>query len=173
MFTVKSVIEIRIPDVERRREAQRIDGLNPSLTLKLLPILPLLNRLTTQYGNPPIPCSLFKNIFPAEHNWFPSSLVLISDMVILLVEDNEDDVVLFRMAFKKANVPARLQIVSDGEEAVAYLQCQRSFTGSVFGGYSTFLDLSYSRLWKWVWMCSVVIVLVRGSCSSLGNAPRP
>ncbi|MBA4150071.1 MAG: response regulator [Verrucomicrobia bacterium] len=45
-------------------------------------------------------------------------------MVILLVEDNEDDVVLFRMAFKKANVPARLQIVSDGEEAVAYLQCR-------------------------------------------------
>ncbi len=44
-------------------------------------------------------------------------------LTILLVEDNEDDLTLFRSALKKAEVPeVNLLTVSDGEEAVAYLR---------------------------------------------------
>ncbi len=42
---------------------------------------------------------------------------------LLLVEDNQNDVVLFRTALKKADLPAvKLQSVWDGTEAVAYLK---------------------------------------------------
>jgi CheY-like chemotaxis protein len=41
--------------------------------------------------------------------------------VILLVEDNPDDVLLARRALKKAALPASMQVVEDGDEAVAYL----------------------------------------------------
>ena len=40
---------------------------------------------------------------------------------ILLVEDNPDDVLLLKRAFKKAGLPHALQIASHGEEAVDYL----------------------------------------------------
>ena len=40
---------------------------------------------------------------------------------ILLVEDNPDDVLLIRRAFAKAGTTAPLNVVSDGEAAVAYL----------------------------------------------------
>ena len=40
---------------------------------------------------------------------------------ILLVEDNPDDVLLIRRAFKKAGLPHALQIATHGEEAVDYL----------------------------------------------------
>ena len=42
--------------------------------------------------------------------------------VILLAEDREDDITLIRKAFEKAEVINPLQIVRDGEEAIAYLQ---------------------------------------------------
>jgi CheY-like chemotaxis protein len=41
---------------------------------------------------------------------------------ILLVEDNEDDVLIMQSALRKADVPNRIEIVRDGEEAIAYLQ---------------------------------------------------
>lgn len=41
--------------------------------------------------------------------------------VILLVEDNPDDVLLVRRAVKKAALAVALQVVEDGDEAVAYL----------------------------------------------------
>ena len=41
---------------------------------------------------------------------------------ILLVEDNPDDVLLTRMAYKQAGITHRLVIVSDCEQAVRYLQ---------------------------------------------------
>jgi CheY-like chemotaxis protein len=41
--------------------------------------------------------------------------------VILLVEDNPDDVLLARRALRKAALPASMQVVADGDEAVAYL----------------------------------------------------
>ena len=40
---------------------------------------------------------------------------------ILLVEDNQSDVFLVERAFHKAKVPHLLQVVEDGEQAVAYL----------------------------------------------------
>ena len=40
---------------------------------------------------------------------------------ILLVEDDENDAMLVRMAFEKNNIPNPIQWVRDGQEAVAYL----------------------------------------------------
>ena len=40
---------------------------------------------------------------------------------VLLVEDNEDDVELMLHAFRKAEVPGPIQVVSDGDAAIAYL----------------------------------------------------
>lgn len=42
--------------------------------------------------------------------------------LFLLVEDREDDVLLIKRAFAKANVLNPLHVVSSGEEAIAYLQ---------------------------------------------------
>ncbi len=44
-----------------------------------------------------------------------------ADHTILLAEDNSNDVLLLRRAFRKAGVANRLEVVSDGEEAIAYL----------------------------------------------------
>ena len=44
-----------------------------------------------------------------------------SHYTILLVEDEENDAMLVQMAFKKNNIPNRVQWVKDGLEAVAYL----------------------------------------------------
>lgn len=41
--------------------------------------------------------------------------------VILLVEDNPDDVLLAQRALRKAALPVTMQVVQDGDEAVAYL----------------------------------------------------
>lgn len=40
---------------------------------------------------------------------------------VLLVEDNSKDVVLIQRAFRKAQILAPLQAVSDGEQAISYL----------------------------------------------------
>ena len=42
-------------------------------------------------------------------------------MPILLVEDNYDDVLLIRRAFRKAKINPPMSIVADGDEAIAYL----------------------------------------------------
>jgi CheY-like chemotaxis protein len=42
--------------------------------------------------------------------------------LILLAEDREDEVLLTRRAFRQANVLNPLQVVPDGEEAIAYLE---------------------------------------------------
>ena len=41
--------------------------------------------------------------------------------VILLVEDREDDILLIRRAFQKGYINNPLQVVRDGDEAIAYL----------------------------------------------------
>jgi CheY-like chemotaxis protein len=41
---------------------------------------------------------------------------------ILLVEDNEDDVFLMRRALRAANINEPLQLASDGQEAIDYLE---------------------------------------------------
>jgi len=44
-----------------------------------------------------------------------------ADYTILLVEDDENDAMLLRMAFEKNNIANPVQWVKDGMEAVAYL----------------------------------------------------
>jgi len=41
---------------------------------------------------------------------------------VLLVEDNPDDVFLMQRAFKKARIKAQLLVVTDGEQAISYLE---------------------------------------------------
>ena len=41
---------------------------------------------------------------------------------ILLVEDNEDDIFLMRRIFQKEKIAALLQVVTDGKQAVQYLE---------------------------------------------------
>ena len=41
---------------------------------------------------------------------------------ILLVDDSENDLILMSLAFKKAQFDCPLQMVYDGEEAIAYLE---------------------------------------------------
>jgi CheY-like chemotaxis protein len=45
----------------------------------------------------------------------------VHEQTVLLVEDNPDDALLTRRAFTKAGIPKLLQVVGDGERAVAYL----------------------------------------------------
>src|SRR5205807_1478000 len=44
-----------------------------------------------------------------------------SESLILLAEDREDDIVLIQSALKAASVPYPIHVVRDGEEAIAYL----------------------------------------------------
>lgn len=41
--------------------------------------------------------------------------------IVLLVEDDPNDVLLIRRAFRKSDVANPIQVVGDGEEAIAYL----------------------------------------------------
>lgn len=46
---------------------------------------------------------------------------------ILLVEDNQDDVALTRLAFKKSQIASRLVVAYDGEEALDFLFCRGKY----------------------------------------------
>src|SRR5437879_5558477 len=48
--------------------------------------------------------------------------------VILLAEDREDDILLIRKAFQKAFINNPLQVVRDGEEAIAYLSGEGKYS---------------------------------------------
>jgi CheY-like chemotaxis protein len=48
--------------------------------------------------------------------------------VFLLVEDNEDDVFFMQRAFQGAGLKNRLQIATDGEQAIDYLSGQNGFS---------------------------------------------
>jgi CheY-like chemotaxis protein len=48
--------------------------------------------------------------------------------VILLAEDNDDDVQIIRRAFRLVNMDICLQVVSDGEQAIAYLNGEGEFS---------------------------------------------
>lgn len=71
-----------------------------------------------------------------------------SSLNILLVEDNQDDATLFRMALDKAQVPARLQNVCDGEEAIAYLKGEGKYRDRALHPLADLilLDLNMPRL---------------------------
>jgi CheY-like chemotaxis protein len=46
---------------------------------------------------------------------------------VLLVEDDPNDIVLTRRAFRKAELPEPIAVVEDGEQAVAYLSATGEF----------------------------------------------
>lgn len=48
---------------------------------------------------------------------------------ILLVEDNEDDVILTRLAFRQAKLLINLHHAKDGDEGMAFLRKEGSFAG--------------------------------------------
>ncbi|MEB3831082.1 response regulator [Phormidium sp. CCY1219] len=50
-----------------------------------------------------------------------------SNYTILLVEDDANDILLIRRAFRKINAINPIHIVKDGEEAIAYLQGQGEY----------------------------------------------
>lgn len=50
-----------------------------------------------------------------------------NEATILLCEDDTDDVLLTQIAFEKARVANPLQVVRDGEEAIAYLKGEGPF----------------------------------------------
>lgn len=47
---------------------------------------------------------------------------------VLYVEDEEDDILFMRMAFKRAGLSHRLEAVCDGEKAIAYLAGKAPYT---------------------------------------------
>lgn len=47
---------------------------------------------------------------------------MIENATVLLAEDDPDDVLLTHLAFEKARLANPLQVVRDGEEAIAYLK---------------------------------------------------
>lgn len=48
--------------------------------------------------------------------------------LILLVEDSEDDVILIRRAFLKANIYNPIQVVNNAQDAIAYLKGEGLFS---------------------------------------------
>jgi CheY-like chemotaxis protein len=69
------------------------------------------------------------------------------EVVVLLVEDDENDVLLIRRAFRQGGLANRLMLAEDGDEAVAYLSGEGSHAdreGSPLPGL-ILLDLKLSR----------------------------
>lgn len=66
---------------------------------------------------------------------------------ILLVEDSPDDALLIQRAFRKANLANPVQLVRDGEEAVAYLSGKAPYDDRVRFPLPVFmlLDLKLPR----------------------------
>jgi CheY-like chemotaxis protein len=66
-----------------------------------------------------------------------------SATAVLLVEDNEDDVFLFRRAFKQAGLAIPLQVVENGQLAIDYLSGAGPFADRAAYPFPTaiFLDM--------------------------------
>jgi two-component system, response regulator len=52
-----------------------------------------------------------------------------NEKYVLLVEDNEDDVALTQIAFRRSQVPNELVVVTDGQEALDFLFGQGQYAG--------------------------------------------
>lgn len=50
-----------------------------------------------------------------------------TDISLLLVEDNAADALLVRRAFQKANIQCHINVVTNGEEAIAYLRGEGAY----------------------------------------------
>ena len=49
-------------------------------------------------------------------------LLMDQDFTVLLVEDDLNDIFLVKRAFKMAQIPTPLQVVTDGQEAISYVR---------------------------------------------------
>lgn len=74
-----------------------------------------------------------------------SDIVVGRPVELLLVEDNPGDVELTREALEEAKVRNRLNVVGDGEEAVAYLRRQGRYAGATRPDL-VLLDLNLPRM---------------------------
>jgi CheY-like chemotaxis protein len=77
--------------------------------------------------------------------------------LVLIAEDNPDDALLLQRAINKAGVPARIKIVSDGEEILNYLQGNGSYSNRATHPFPSviILDLKMPRksgleVLKWI-----------------------
>lgn len=61
----------------------------------------------------------FRQIIPI---WFSPSVKWREQSLILVVDDREDDIIMLKRAFKKANVLNPIQVTRSGEEAISYLK---------------------------------------------------
>jgi two-component system, response regulator len=52
----------------------------------------------------------------------------LDEKYVLLVEDNEDDVALTNVAFRKCHIPNRIVVVNDGQEALDFLMGQGQYS---------------------------------------------
>ena len=50
---------------------------------------------------------------------------------VLLAEDDPDDILITRIVFKKARLANRLQVVRDGEQAIAYLKGEGRYANRI------------------------------------------
>jgi len=66
-------------------------------------------------------------------------------MNILLVEDNDGDVELTKIAFRKGGISCGLSVVHDGEEAIEYLYKRGSFKDAVTPDF-ILIDLNMPRM---------------------------
>jgi CheY-like chemotaxis protein len=71
-----------------------------------------------------------------------------SDYTILLVEDEENDALLLKRAFKKNNILNPVQWVKDGLEAIAYLNGQGAYNNRALYPFPevVLLDLKMPRM---------------------------
>lgn len=53
---------------------------------------------------------------------------MIDDSTILLADDNPDDALLMKLAFRKAGIINPIHVVKDGTEAIEYLKGEGAFT---------------------------------------------
>lgn len=63
----------------------------------------------------------------ATDNLVSPDKVIVADSVVLLVEDNSTDALMVRRAFTKAVLRGTLEVVDDGDKAVAYLSGEGAY----------------------------------------------
>jgi chemotaxis family two-component system response regulator Rcp1 len=73
---------------------------------------------------------------------------LVKTVEILLVEDNQTDVYFIREALKRSKYSIRLEVVYDGEKALAYLRHQGPFLQST-SPELVLLDLNLPKMNGW------------------------